>query len=101
MTAALKKSMESWREAHGFGIHCINSPRGEYFLIVPSDAPRTRHGVPAWPGLSESKLRAHLAETGLSQAEVEEAIQLSREWATTVAWRSEAASALWPTSSDA
>jgi hypothetical protein len=95
-----KKSMESWRETHGFGIHCILSPGREHFVIVPSDAPRTRHGVPAWPGLSEAKLRAHLAETGLSEAEIDEAIQLSREWATTINWRSEASAALWPASND-
>ena len=100
MTEAWKKTMDSWREAHGFGILCIHSPGREHFVIVPSDAPRTLHGVPAWPGLSESKLRAHLAETGLSEAEIEEAVQLSREWATTITWRSEAGSALWPTSKD-
>jgi len=101
MTGALKKSLDSWREEHGFGILCIQSPGREHFVIVPSgDAPHTLHGVPAWPGLSESKLRAHLAETGLSPAEIDEAVQLARDWATTITWKSEAASALWPTSKE-
>jgi hypothetical protein len=100
MSEGLKSTLDSWRDAHGFGIHCILSPGREHFVIVPADAPLTRHGVPAWPGLSESKLRAHLAETGLSEGEIDEAIQLSRESATKVAWRSEAGSALWPASKD-
>jgi hypothetical protein len=100
MSEALKKTLDSWRETHGFGIHCILSPGREYFIVVPSDAPRTHHGVPAWPGLSELKLREHLAQTGLSETEIDEAVQLAREWATTITWKSEAASALWPSAKD-
>jgi len=43
--------------------------------------------------VSEAALRAHLAETGLPSQDIDEAVQLSREWATTI---SGSGSALWP-----
>jgi hypothetical protein len=43
--------------------------------------------------MSEATLRAHLAETGLPDPDINEAVQLSREWATTI---SGSGSALWP-----
>ena len=64
-------------------------------VVVPSSAsvPPSLQGAPPWPGMSEATLRAHLAETGLPDLDIDEAVQLSREWATTI---SGSGSALWP-----
>jgi hypothetical protein len=95
MSGALKKSLASWREAHGFTILCILSPNGERFVVVPSaaDVPLALHGTPPWPAISESNLREHLNASGMSSNDVDEAVQLSRDWATTI---SGSGSALWP-----
>jgi hypothetical protein len=95
MSAVLKKSLASWRDAHGFSVLCILSPNGERFVVVPSstDVPRALQGTPPWPAITEANLREHLTATGLSSADVDEAVQLSREWATTITG---AGSALWP-----
>jgi hypothetical protein len=97
MFGALKKSLASWRDEHGFGILCILSPDGERFVVVPSppDTPPALQGVPPWRGMSEADLRTHLTQTGLSAPDIEEAVQLSREWATTI---SGSGLALWPRS---
>jgi hypothetical protein len=97
MFGALKKSLAGWRDAHGFGILCILSPDGERFVVVPSPpgTPLDLQGVPPWRGMSEANLRAHLVETGLSDSDIDEAVQLSRDWATTI---SGSGSALWPVS---
>jgi hypothetical protein len=97
MSGVLKKSLASWRDAHGFSILCILNPDGERFVMVPSsaDAPDARQGAPPWPGMSEAALRAHLAKKGLSETDVDEAVELSREWATTITG---SGSALWPLS---
>jgi hypothetical protein len=88
MSGVLKKSLASWREEHGFGILCIISPEGEHFLVGPDEghvAGREAERDPAWwTGLSEPQLRQHLAERGFSRADTDDAIQLSREWATTI-----------------
>jgi hypothetical protein len=44
---------------------------------------------------ARANLRAHVAVVGLSQADVHEAIELAREWATRIAG---SGSALWPIS---
>jgi len=94
MSGALTKSLASWREVHGFGTLCILSPLGEHFVVVPSNEPLLAlQGVPR---LSESELRAHLAEAGLSEADIDEAVQLSRDWATTFTGTKEGGSVLWP-----
>jgi hypothetical protein len=95
MFGALKKSLASWRDEHGFGILCILGPDGERFVVVPSspDTPLALHGGPPWRGMSEANLRAYLAGIGLSDADVDEALELSREWATTI---TASGSALWP-----
>lgn len=95
MFGALKKSLASWSDAHGFSILCIQSPNAERFVVVPSssDAPLASQGAPPWRGMSESALRTHLAETGLSDQEIDEAVRLSREWATTVTG---SGAVLWP-----
>ena len=97
MFGALKKSLASWTEEHGFGILCIQGPDGERFLVVQSssDSPVTHRGVPPCRAMSEADLRAHLAVVGLSHADVDEAVELSREWATTITG---SGSALWPIS---
>jgi hypothetical protein len=88
MSVVLKKSLASWREEHGFAILCIVSPEGEHFLVGPDErqvAARQAEDDPAWwTGLSEPQLRRHLAERGFSRADADDAIQLSREWATTI-----------------
>ena len=88
MSGVLKKSLASWREEHGFGILCIISPEGELFLVGPDEdriADRQAELDPAWwTGLSEPQLRQHLAERGFSRTGTDDAIQLSREWATTI-----------------
>lgn len=95
MSGALKKSLASWRDAHGFAILCILSPRGERFVVVPStpDTPLALQGEPPWLGMSELELRDSLAERGLSSGDVDEAVQMAREWATTITG---SGSALWP-----
>ena len=95
MFESLKKSLASWQEEHGFGILCILSPDGERFVVGPfsPDTPLALHGGPPWRAMSEANLRAHLAGIGLSNADVDEALELSREWATTI---TASGSALWP-----
>jgi hypothetical protein len=95
MLGALKRSLASWRDEHGFGILCILSPDGERFVVVPApaDTPLPCQGVPPWRGMSEADLRTHLTQTGLSGFEIDEAVQLSREWATTI---SGSGLGLWP-----
>jgi hypothetical protein len=95
MFGALKKSLAAWWDEHGFGILCILSPDGERFLVVPSPptAAPALQGLPPLRGMSEAGLRAHLTETGLSDPDIDEAVQLSREWATTI---SRSGSVLWP-----
>jgi hypothetical protein len=83
MSGISTKSLASWRDAHGFGILDIISPRGEYFL-VETQATADPADFGAWAEMSESQLRAYLAERGLSASDADAAIQLSREWATTV-----------------
>ena len=82
MSGVLTKSLASWRESHGFGILDIISPEGETFWVEtrPTDA----SGFKAWEVMSERDLRAYLSRRGLSGADIDDAIQLSREWATTV-----------------
>jgi hypothetical protein len=94
MFGALTKSLASWREAHGFGILCILSPLGEHFVVVPSHDPLL--ALQDVPRLSEAELRTHLAETGLSEADIDDAVQLSRDWATTFTGTKEGGSVLWP-----
>jgi hypothetical protein len=84
MSEVLTRSVASWREAHGFGILCINAPTGEHFLVEQVVATQVEGGLGVWSGLSELQLRRVLAERGFSDADTDEAIQLSREWATSV-----------------
>jgi hypothetical protein len=86
MSGVLKRSLASWADAHGFRILCILSPKGERFVVVPSSAhvPLALQGAPPWPGVSEVALRAHLAKAGMSSQDIDEAVELSREWATTI-----------------
>jgi hypothetical protein len=88
MSGVLKKSLASWREEHGFGILCIVGPEAEHFLVGPAEgqvaAGQTEHDPASWTGMSEPQIRQHLAERGFSPADTDDAIQLSREWATTI-----------------
>ena len=83
MSGVLKTSLASWREAHGFGILNIIGPRGESFFVETRPA-ATVSDTDAWADMTELQLRTFLAERGLSDADAEEAIRLSRQWATTV-----------------
>lgn len=96
MSGALKQSLASWRDAHGFGILCIRSPRGERFVVVPAsaDIPLHLQGAPPWLGISESQLRTQLAEKGFCDSDADDAVQLAREWATTIT----GSGSLWPPS---
>jgi hypothetical protein len=89
MAEVSRNSLASWREAHGFGILCIVGPEGERFLVGPDEtqvaAGANEHDPASWTGLSDAQLRQYLVnEKGLSVHDTEEAIQLSREWATTM-----------------
>ena len=91
MTGVLPKSLASWSKQHGFGILCIISPFGEHFMIGPADeeqvaAEMAERGFDAWTRMSEAQVREYLAKRGFSAADTEEAIQLSRDWATTMSW---------------
>jgi hypothetical protein len=83
MAEPLKRSLASWREAHGFGVLDILGPRGESFWVEtrPQADPLD---TDAWSEMSEPQVRAFLLKRGLSDSDAEEVIQLSREWATTV-----------------
>ena len=88
MAEALKRSLASWREAHGFGILCIVSPEGERFFVGPDEAQvaagQVERDPVSWTGLSEPELRQYLTGRGFSRADTDDAIELSREWATTI-----------------
>jgi hypothetical protein len=75
--------LASWREAHGFGILNIIWPQGESFFVEMRPASDLTD-TDAWSAMSEPQLRTFLAERGLSDADADEAIRLSREWATTM-----------------
>ena len=96
MPGILKKSLASWRDEHGFGLLCIHCPGGERFVVVPAvhDDPNLEDRS-RWRGMSEADLRAHLAHMGLSNADIDEAVDLSRDWATTI---TASTSPLWPRS---
>ena len=84
MSGVLKTSLASWREAHGFGILNIIGPQGESFFVETRPAATGVSDTDAWADMTELQLRTFLAERGLSDADAEEAIRLSRQWATTV-----------------
>jgi hypothetical protein len=97
MSGVLKKSLASWCDAKGFGLLCILSPRGERFVVVPAapDIPVAQQEFSFLKNMSEPDLRTHLSQIGLSHADIDEAVQLSREWATTITG---SGSVLWPIS---
>jgi hypothetical protein len=95
MSGALKKSLASWSEEHGFTILCVLGPDGERFIVAPSPrgVPAPIQGDPSPLVMSESALRTHLAQLGMSEPEIDDAVQLSRDWATTITG---SGSLLWP-----
>jgi hypothetical protein len=89
MSGVSRNSLASWREAHGFGILCIVGPEGERFFVGPDEsqvaASANEHDPASWTGLSDAQLREYLVQDkGFSPHDTEDAIQLSREWATTI-----------------
>ena|SRR2546422_5171934 len=80
----LKRSLASWRDAHGFWILCIRSPLGERFVVAPSeDSLSVLQSSWTLMYLSESAFRSRLRQAHLSDVEIDDAIELAREWATT------------------
>jgi hypothetical protein len=77
------RTLASWRRDHGFGILCIISPEGEQFLVQTDGGPG-HDGLGTWARMSDRELREHLAARGFSPADSDDAVQLSRQWATTV-----------------
>jgi hypothetical protein len=83
MSRVLSQSLASWREAHGFGILNIISPAGEYFLVEARPSIDLAD-FQAWEAMSEPQVRQHLREREFSHSDADHAIQLARQWATTV-----------------
>ena len=97
MPGVLRQSLASWCEAHGFTVLCILSPGRERFVVgpLPPQTPSTQIDDPSsFKSMSEAELRVHLRHMRLSEGEIEEAVRLSREWATTITG---SGLALWPT----
>lgn len=89
MSGTSRRSLAAWRESHGFGIVCIVSSEGERFFVGPDEsqvaAGANEHDPASWTGLTDSQLREYLVkEKGFSVPDSEEALQLSREWATMI-----------------
>ena len=89
MSGVSGKSLAAWREAHGFAILCIVGPEGERFLVGPDEsqgaAGANEYSLDSWTGLTNAQLRLYLVEEkGFSLHDAEDAIELSREWATTI-----------------
>lgn len=80
---AFKRSLASWLDAHGFGILCIRSPLGERFVISRPGEDLSVLQNATLTELSESAFRSRLEDENLSAAEIDEAVDLAREWATT------------------
>ena len=83
-----ERSLASWRRDHGFGLLCIITPAGEHFLVETDPGPG-HDGAGTWGRMSDRELREHLAARGFSPADSDDAVQLSRQWATTVTRRSQ------------
>ena len=84
MTRILKQSLASWRQSHGFGILNVVRATGEHFFVEVQPALTPEPGA-GWVDMTEIQLRDYLATRGFSEADIDDAIGLSREWATTVA----------------
>ena len=89
MPGASGKSLAAWREAHGFSILCIVGPEGERFLVGPDEsqvaAGANEYSLDSWTALTDAQVRQHLVkEKGFLVQDAEDAIQLSREWATMI-----------------
>jgi|SRR5688500_4311069 hypothetical protein len=89
MSEVSTRSLAAWREAHGFAILCIVGPEGERFLVGPDEsqvaAGSNEHDPASWAGLTDVQFRQYLVkEKGFSLDDAEDAIQLSREWATMI-----------------
>ena len=83
MSRVLSESLASWREAHGFGMLTILAPGGEYFLVEVRPS-IDQADLRSWEAMSEPQVRQHLTQRGFSDSDADQAIQLCREWATTV-----------------
>lgn len=88
MHGALTRSLASWGDANGFVVLCIRPPQHEHFVIVAVDETKlanlTDRGFRLWTGMSEAELHEHFLQVGLSEIDAVEAIEIAREWATTV-----------------
>ena len=74
--------------ARGFGILCIRGAEGERFTVGVTDAARAtalnEQGLRPWTMVPEDEVREKLVYAGFSESDVEAAIQLARDWATTI-----------------
>ncbi len=77
---ASTRSLASWRDAHGFGILCIRSGIGERFVITSGTDSQSLLRPVALTELSESAFRERLHAAHLSQSDVDEAVELCRDW---------------------
>ena len=84
MGFAMKQSLAGWRREHGFGVLRAVDSDGEVFSVLASGLEVPDHvRVQSWRGRSESALRQHLRACGRDEAEIDQAIQIAREWTTT------------------
>ena len=84
MAFVVKQSLASWRREHGFGVLRAVDQDGEQFSVFPAGNDVPAHlRVGPWSGRSEQALRDHLRRAGRQDAEIEQAIQIARDWTTT------------------
>lgn len=99
MSGVLKQSLASWSEAHGFLVLCLIAPEGEGFVVVQPDAAKAASlaakGFRLWTAMAEGEMHEHLIQAGVSLGDTTEAIDLAREWATTVTREPGSPAVLW------
>jgi hypothetical protein len=88
MAEVLKRSLASWGEAHGFLVLCLIPPEGERFILVAPDATKaarlSARGFRLQTAMSAAAMHDHLIRAGVSAGDTTGAIDLAREWATTI-----------------
>ena len=99
MSGVLKKSLASWGEEHGFVVLCLIAPEGERFVAVQPDqakaAALSARGFRLWTPMPEAGMHENLVDAGVSLSDTTEAIDVAREWATTITRAPGAPAVLW------